>query len=108
MHYGIIDVHFLEFGRQHGSSRFYRLRHNQPMLAALAAHLFFQPDNTLTRQEKRDGWVLLFDGKTTQGWHSFKHKGIQPGWTVQDGVLAITDADHAGDIVTDGKYDWLD
>ncbi|HLK15547.1 MAG TPA: DUF1080 domain-containing protein [Fimbriimonadaceae bacterium] len=78
------------------------------MLACLAAALAMQPDNTLTRQEKRDGWILLFDGKTTKGWHSFKQKGIQPGWTVKEGVLAITDAEHAGDIVTDGKYDWFE
>jgi len=25
-------------------------------------------DNVLTPQEKMDGWVLLFDGKTTSGW----------------------------------------
>jgi len=25
-------------------------------------------DNELTEQEKKDGWVLMFDGKTTKGW----------------------------------------
>jgi len=78
------------------------------MLAVLAAVLILQPDNTLTRKEIRDGWQLLFDGKTTKGWHSFKQKGIRPGWTVQNGVLAITDARDAGDIVTDDKYDWFE
>src|SRR5262245_55324182 len=28
--------------------------------------------NALTPKEKSDGWVLLFDGKTTQGWKNFK------------------------------------
>jgi hypothetical protein len=26
------------------------------------------PDNALTEQEKKDGWLLLFDGRTGQGW----------------------------------------
>ena len=78
------------------------------MLAALAVTLLFQPDNTLTPREMRSGWRLLFDGQTTKGWHSFKEQGIRPGWTVKDGVLAITDASNAGDIVTDEKFDWFE
>ena len=78
------------------------------MLAALTMALVFQPDNTLTPKEVKAGWQLLFDGQTTKGWHSFKQQGIRPGWTVKDGVLAITDAENAGDIVTDDKFDWFE
>ena len=31
-------------------------------------------NNTLTKQEIADGWQLLFDGKTTNGWHKFNEK----------------------------------
>jgi len=40
----------------------------------------------LTAQEKKDGWELLFDGKTTNGWRKFKSDGIGNSWQVQDGV----------------------
>ena len=40
--------------------------------------------NKLTPQEAADGWLLLFDGETTFGWHS--PNGSK--WTVKDGMLA--------------------
>src|ERR1700736_6986826 len=30
----------------------------------------FGADNALTKQEKAQGWILLFDGKTLHGWDS--------------------------------------
>ena len=43
-------------------------------------------DNTLTDQEKKDGWLLLFDGQSTKGWMSIKEEPL-PGRHVQDGSL---------------------
>ncbi len=43
-------------------------------------------DNELTEQEKREGWLLLFDGKTTEGWMTPKEKPIATSH-VQDGCL---------------------
>ena len=60
--------------------------------------------NTLTDQEKADGWKLLFDGKTTDGWRNFKKKTISAGWRVIDGALCRLDKT-AGDIISDGQYD---
>jgi len=39
-------------------------------LLVWSATLVAQGVNTLTAQEKSQGWQLLFDGKTTKGWHS--------------------------------------
>jgi len=60
--------------------------------------------NELTAREKRDGWKLLFDGKTTAGWRNFKKQDISQGWQVHDGALCRVDST-AGDIVTTDEYD---
>jgi len=64
--------------------------------------------NTLTKKEQADGWRLLFDGSTMKGWHNFKMEGVRPGWQVRDGTLVCVDPKNAGDIVTDGEYDWFE
>ncbi len=66
------------------------------------------PTNTLTDQEVKDGWKLLFDGKTLNGWHTFKLKTVRPGWVVKDGTLACIDPHNAGDICTDDQFDWFE
>ena len=48
--------------------------------------------NKLTDQEKADGWQLLFDGKTTDGWRNYKQKTISAGWKVVDGALMFDGA----------------
>lgn len=79
------------------------------MIAVLAAAVAFQSqNNTLTPREVREGWKLLFDGQTTKGWHNFKSPTIGAGWTVKDGVLTSSDPSHAGDIVTDEKFEWFE
>ena len=78
------------------------------MIATLAAALALQGANALSRDERAAGWRLLFDGKTTQGWHNFKGTGVRPGWAVVGGALTCVDPHTAGDIVTDEKYDWFE
>lgn len=61
-------------------------------------------DNTLTADETKAGWKLLFDGKTLNGWHNFKKEGVKPGWQVKDDALVCVDPHNAGDIVTAEKF----
>ena len=35
-------------------------------------------DNTLTEEEKADGWKLLFDGKTLDGWRATRRTSPAP------------------------------
>src|SRR5260370_20483066 len=66
--------------------------------------------NTLSKQEAAAGWKLLFDGKTTDGWHSTHGPDFPAtGWEVKDGLLSVTEhggeeSGNAGDILTTRKY----
>ncbi len=59
--------------------------------------------NTLTAREIRDGWQLLFDGRTTSGWHTYRSQGTVTGWEAIDGMLVRTGT--GGDLVTDRQFD---
>lgn len=59
--------------------------------------------NTLTDEEKSAGWILLFDGKTTNGWRNYKKQGISDGWQIIDGTMARV-KERAGDIITRDTY----
>lgn len=62
--------------------------------------------NTLTAQEKAAGWKLLFDGKTTQGWRSYRKETFpEKGWVVEDGCLKKVAKVRGGDIITEAKFD---
>jgi cytochrome c len=60
------------------------------------------PQNVLTDAERRDGWRLLFDGKSTAGWRGYKKPGMPAGWSAEKGVLARVG--EAGDIVTEEEF----
>ena len=67
-------------------------------------------DNVLTEQEQREGWKLLWDGKTTNGWRGAKLQTFpEKGWRIEDGILKVEKASGAesgngGDIVTEKNY----
>lgn len=63
--------------------------------------------NTLTRQEKAEGWVLLFNGENTEGWRNFNSDNTELAWHVVDGCLQAKGVgdDANGYIVTDKEYE---
>ena len=65
-----------------------------------------QKDNTLTEKEKKEGWVLLFDGTTLDGWRPYKNKESD-GWSVKNGELYCKEEGVAkrADLVTSNKYE---
>jgi 3-keto-disaccharide hydrolase len=61
--------------------------------------------NQLSPAERTAGWVLLFDGKSPEGWHSYQKKTFPTkGWAVEDGWLHGA-GQGGGDILSDGAYD---
>lgn len=67
-------------------------------------------DNALSPREKAEGWQLLWDGKTSEGWRGARLNAFpEKGWTIKDGVLTVEkgnggESTNGGDIVTTKKY----
>ena len=66
--------------------------------------------NTLTEREKKEGWKLLWDGKTTTGWRGAKLDHFpEKGWDIKDGVLTVQastggESANGGDIIMNKTY----
>ena len=68
-------------------------------------------DTTTNKKDStNDGWVTLFDGKTTAGWHSYGKDKAGERWKIADGALYLDTAKKAGyqtsggDLVSDAEY----
>ena len=66
--------------------------------------------NQLSEKEKNEGWQLLFDGSTTNGWRGFKEKNIPDGWIAKEGNLVALGkgGDLGGDIVSEELFEDFD
>ncbi len=66
--------------------------------------------NKLTDAEKQQGWKLLWDGATNEGWRGIKSDHFpEKGWSIQDGILKVeksagAESANGGDIVTKKLY----
>jgi hypothetical protein len=66
--------------------------------------------NTLSAEEEEAGWILLFDGVSTEGWRGYNRETFpEEGWAVQDGNLVVfasdgSEAGLGGDIVSDTEF----
>src|SRR5690242_8651421 len=68
-------------------------------------------DNSLTQKEEKAGWKLLFDGKTTNGWHTYLQDTVGSKWQVKDGAITFVPAQGragGGDIVTNEEFENFD
>lgn len=67
--------------------------------------------NTLTEQEKAEGWQLLFDGTSTDNFRGYTLDSFPTkGWQVKDNVLMVDSSGageegFGGDIITKDQYE---
>jgi hypothetical protein len=60
--------------------------------------------NTLDGQERKDGWRLLFDGKTLSSFRGYKQDKAPPSWVAQDGELRRVAGQAGPDLVTAEQF----
>lgn len=56
----------------------------------------------LTETERAEGWRMLFDGRTTDGWRGYKQQSAPAGWQAVD--AALTRVGGGGDIITSEQF----
>jgi hypothetical protein len=83
------------------------------LMIAFSMNGFSQKDktNTLSKKEKKEGWVLMFDGKTTDGWRGYNKTTFpEKGWVVEEGLLHVIGSSRGeaggggGDLLYDKKF----
>jgi hypothetical protein len=88
-----------------GAEVFYRnirLRPITAIPAEIQAAMKEPAANTLNEREKADGWRLLFDGVSTNGWRGYKQTDVPAGWKATGGALVR--AEKAGDLITTEQF----
>ncbi|HEY5826513.1 MAG TPA: DUF1080 domain-containing protein [Cyclobacteriaceae bacterium] len=78
------------------------------LLSFMVGQSMAQAPNTLSAQEKKDGWELLFDGKTTKGWRNYNSKETSAAWKINDESLYLDRSNKevkGGDLITEGEYE---
>lgn len=66
--------------------------------------------NNLSDQEKKNGYRLLWDGKTTTGWRgAYKNSFPEKGWSIANGMLSVerstgAESTNGGDVVTETEF----
>lgn len=55
----------------------------------IAVPAISQEVNKLTKQEKKEGWVLLFNGKNFDGWRQCNGTAMPANWKIDDNAMEV-------------------
>lgn len=63
-------------------------------------------DNSLSKEEQQQGWILLFNGNDARGWHLYNKQNTNSGWIVKDGALMVDTVNktEVNDLVSDQSF----
>ena len=68
--------------------------------------------NGLSEAEVADGWILMFDGKTSDGWRGYGKDDFPAGWEITDGTIKMkgsgkgeAGSEDGGDIVYNQEFE---
>jgi hypothetical protein len=75
-------------------------------ILAIVFNCGLQAQNVLTEEEKSDGFMLLFDGKSTDGWRGYQKDAPPERWLVEDEAIHFNPKAEGsrGDIVYDKEF----
>lgn len=71
-------------------------------------------NNQLTEEEIADGWKLLFDGKSFDGWKGYKKESVGDKWVIENGTMSTDTTQNpdgswgiegSNDIITVDQYE---
>ena len=75
------------------------------LLLVIVPTIYSQAPNTLTSKEIKNGWILLFDGASTNGWTTSKGQPAPAGsWEIRNGSISTVIGGKGGDIITVNEY----
>jgi hypothetical protein len=58
-------------------------------IMSLSAPTFGQKVNELTAKEKKDGWILLFNGKDFKGWRQCNGTTMPKNWIIEEDAMKV-------------------
>jgi hypothetical protein len=85
------------------------VRNKLLILALFVVSNAYSQDNQLSGKEKKEGWQLLFDGKSMSQWKSASSDSFpSKGWAIANGVLFVDNESGSalgGDIITRKQFE---